>query len=79
MSILSKVAGKAIDTTEDFLQEFCDSITREEWAILAQLPPMQRVTSLVAAVADLRRELAFELPAGHPLAALREEGDRGIA
>lgn len=58
-------------STDTFLTKFIESISDDEWRVLAELPPLKRVTQLVATVCALRVEFDNELPAYHPLAAAR--------
>jgi hypothetical protein len=68
-AVLGKVAGKRTRNTEHFIDQFVDSITREEWIAISQLQAIRQVTQLVAVVCIMRSIPKRELPAGHPLGA----------
>lgn len=65
--ILGTLAGKKTRHHDDFIQKFLATITREEWTVIAQLPPLKRVEQLILFVIAIRRTPKPELPHGHPL------------
>lgn len=69
MSVLNgSMPKRCPDTFDEFVEQFVDGITEEEWAHIAQMPPFPRWTVFVAAVVALRAELAWPLAdRNHPL------------
>lgn len=56
------------ETFEEFVGDFVDGITDEEWAHLAAMPVIPWWTTFVAVVVALRGELAWEIAdPEHPL------------
>ena len=69
MSLLNGGLPRTPDTLEEFIDGMIDTITREEWARIAELPPVRDVIELFAVVAHLRGRTVLELPPDHPLSA----------
>ena len=59
--------AKTITTDTEFVDRFVANIAPSEWHILAQLPPVGRITELVAVVAEVRTLPRYPLTAEHPL------------
>lgn len=59
--------AKGIAEMSDFIDEFIDHITPDEWLVLAFLPNITHVTELVAVVAEIRSAPDYPLPPEHPL------------
>lgn len=73
MSVLNGglVNAKSITTDTEFVDEFCDSITPNEWQIISTLAvmgrPVVRVTELVCLVAEIRTVPSYPLRPDHPM------------
>jgi len=67
--ILGTLAGKKTRDHDDFIQKFLATVTREEWIVIAQVPPLKRVEQLILFVIAMRRTPKREVPPGHPLGA----------
>lgn len=65
--ILGTLAGKKTRDHGDFVQKFIESITREEWQVIAQVPQMKRVEQLILFVIAMRKVPRYPLPQNHPL------------
>ncbi len=69
MSLLNGGLARTPDTLGEFIDQVVAGITREEWARIAELPPLRDVIELFSVVAHLRGRTVLELPPTHPLSA----------
>lgn len=66
-ALLGGLPKKANESIEDFVAEFIDHITPEEWRTVACLPKLRHVTELVTVVVAIRKQAEWPLPYDHPL------------
>lgn len=68
MSLLNGGLRRNPDTINEFTEQIvCGGITREEWARIAELPPLRDVIELFAVLTHLRTRPRLELHPAHPL------------
>lgn len=68
-TVLGTLAGKRTRNHDDFVQKFLATVTRDEWIVISQSPPLKRVEQLILFVIAMRRIPKQEIPQGHPLGA----------
>lgn len=66
-ALLGGLPKKATESMPDFIAEFIDHVTPDEWRTLRYMPKVRHVTELVTVVVAIRKQMEWPLPYDNPL------------